>query len=810
MIDINTIKNNNYTESGFKQFDPKIGKHAEYAYKALKNKGWDDKAINDQLGKALEVISFCNPRHAARKQSTQGLVMGKVQSGKTTSFSLVSALAADNGYKIIIQFLGTTNLLVEDNFRDVKRLLGLKEDDLNNDLDWWYPQQVGKFNNTNGVKYPTNQMITAIANRGGILYQNHSSKVLYFYCIKKTDQIKKITKLVKDIKNKKDCPPELPVLIIDDEVDSYSLNIKKDANSISPTYDALSDLKNACGEVTYIGYTATSQALYLAHDNSFLRPDAYAVLKPGKDYVGNYEIFGETSHLHTPLTRPKSKQQRHQPVEIDPMDYKNNLRRDGSPKDYDMKRLRESLKEPIIDFLVSWSFNWERNEGDIPPMSMMLTPATTSRINGHIPTKLMAMVDPWVKSELRNILTYLMSPSLSNIRTNIFKKIYDKKKTYTPKGKSVPSLNKSKELIKELLATKGYEVATVNQSGTANITADNALAWFIIGGVKLSRGFVVPDLLTTWMPFQAKSLTMDTTEQRGRFFGYKKNYLDLISVYAQSETINLLEKYSSIENHLFESVEKGAKNGTPFSSSDTNWVLFDSAHPLTSASKNRTKKFKRVSSSWHTSLHSPFNNNNGLIEKNLYFNHDIQNFLGKLNLKNISSNKYGIVRNSPQDALHARLSLDQVYNSFLVHLRDHIDNNDSALRGIIDAIGTSYQNKGWKCDVIYFDKIANRSISQYSNKNIGWFFPNYGYKSGPKQSKRQSGYVGDDFIIIGNKNFNPRDLNFDKENNTAFTIQVHKIKNITDGKKGKPILKDLYAIRIHTPWDKQNSYFLYD
>ncbi len=403
-----------------------------------------------------------------------------------------------------------------------------------------------------------------------------------------------------------------------------------------------------------------------------------------------------------------------------------------------------------------------------------------------------------------------MSPSLSNIRTKIFKKIYDKKKAYTPKGKSVPSLNKSKELIKELLATKGYEVATVNQSGTANITADNALAWFIIGGVKLSRGFVVPDLLTTWMPFQAKSLTMDTTEQRGRFFGYKKNYLDLISVYAQSETINLLEKYSSIENHLFESVEKGAINGTPFSSSDTNWVLFDSAHPLTSASKNRTKKFKRVSSSWHTSLHSPFNNNNGLIEKNLYFNHDIQNFLGKLNLKNISNNKYGIVRNSPQDALHARLSLDQVYNSFLVHLRDHIDNNDSALRGIIDAIGTSYQNKGWKCDVIYFDKIANRSISKYSNKNIGWFFPNYGYKSGPKESKRQSGYVGDDFIIIGNKNFNPRDLNFDKENNTAFTIQVHKIKNITDGKKGNPILKDLYAIRIHTPWDKQNSYFLYD
>ena len=61
MIDKKNIITNHYTESGFKQFDPKIGRHVEYAYGELKNKGWDTKAINDQLGKALEVFSFCNP-----------------------------------------------------------------------------------------------------------------------------------------------------------------------------------------------------------------------------------------------------------------------------------------------------------------------------------------------------------------------------------------------------------------------------------------------------------------------------------------------------------------------------------------------------------------------------------------------------------------------------------------------------------------------------------------------------------------------------------------------------------------------------
>ena len=42
-----------------------------------------------------------------------GLVLGRVQSGKTSSFTAVSALAHDNAYKLIIIIAGTTHLLVE-------------------------------------------------------------------------------------------------------------------------------------------------------------------------------------------------------------------------------------------------------------------------------------------------------------------------------------------------------------------------------------------------------------------------------------------------------------------------------------------------------------------------------------------------------------------------------------------------------------------------------------------------------------------------------------------------------------------------
>ena len=46
--------------------------------------------------------------------------------------------------------------------------------------------------------------------------------------------------------------------------------------------------------------------------------------------------------------------------------------------------------------------------------------------------------------------------------------------------------------------------------------------------------------------------------------------------------------------HLFESVERGARDGLDFSSVDTNWALFDSAFPLTSSQKKRTKQIKKI------------------------------------------------------------------------------------------------------------------------------------------------------------------------------------------------------------------------
>jgi hypothetical protein len=60
---------------------------------------------------AATVLSKCIPPRGA-PDSTTGVVLGHVQSGKTLSFTAVAALARDNGYPMVIVITGiATNLL---------------------------------------------------------------------------------------------------------------------------------------------------------------------------------------------------------------------------------------------------------------------------------------------------------------------------------------------------------------------------------------------------------------------------------------------------------------------------------------------------------------------------------------------------------------------------------------------------------------------------------------------------------------------------------------------------------------------------
>ena len=102
---------------------------------------------------------------------------------------------------------------------------------------------------------------------------------------------------------------------------------------------------------------------------------------------------------------------------------------------------------------------------------------------------------------------------------------------------------------------KSYKIQVVNRFFKDEIDETLEHVWFLIGGHKLNRGYVVPNLLTTYMPYEPKSCYGYNTTKR-RFFGYKRDYKDLISVYCQQETLDLFQNYTSIEDYFFEEYTK--------------------------------------------------------------------------------------------------------------------------------------------------------------------------------------------------------------------------------------------------------------
>ena len=85
---------------------PKVGSEA-----TLLLEGFDEAAADKILSENTRILSMCLPPTGACGHRT-GIVIGYVQSGKTLSFTTVTALARDTAYRFVILLAGTkTNLL---------------------------------------------------------------------------------------------------------------------------------------------------------------------------------------------------------------------------------------------------------------------------------------------------------------------------------------------------------------------------------------------------------------------------------------------------------------------------------------------------------------------------------------------------------------------------------------------------------------------------------------------------------------------------------------------------------------------------
>lgn len=195
-----------------------------------------------------------------------GLALGYVQSGKTTQMIALTAASYDAGFRVVVAILGSTNLLLDQNDRRFRELLGV---DSRADFRW----------------------ITIVNPKGKpdkIKIEENLSKdrIILISILKHALRINNLADILKAIDMNK-----YPILILDDEADQHSLNPKVNQDEEGKVYESLGNLRGSCAKHLYVQFTATPYAQLLLEPDDRLSPDFVEFLHPGDGYVGGREFF---------------------------------------------------------------------------------------------------------------------------------------------------------------------------------------------------------------------------------------------------------------------------------------------------------------------------------------------------------------------------------------------------------------------------------------------------------------------------------------------------------------------------------------
>ena len=470
---------------------------------------------------SVEILKKCvPPQFIFNKENKNyinntGLIIGKIQSGKTLSFTSVMALARDNGYRVVIVISGRTNLLLK---QTIDRL---KIDLIKND------KYIKVLTN---CEVPEKRIKTISQLKRVLKDSNGKPTKMCVIPILKHQKINNLRKIF--------VSPEIQnllrtksVLIIDDEADQASLNTKARSNEKfgltdeSSIFASIKNLRNTLPYHSFLQYTATPQAPLLIDTTTLLSPDWHVLLTPGSNYSGGNDFFSKDKNI----------------VDIIPQEGE-------YPPIVNPQKKPISLTDSITEFLITAALL----SGDISNTVIINDRATmlvhpTWRVYGDSENVGIETFYDWIYNIIESL-----EKDLDHEDHTSFQKEYDKiKNRLVPNiwTSDFPSLDEIADVILEYIIPdlETHQVTGGKLKKGEEFPWDNCRYHILIGGQLLDRGFTVENLVMSYMPRDTTGNNQaDTIEQRCRFYGYRKKYLDFCRVYI---TRSLREDYISYNSH---------------------------------------------------------------------------------------------------------------------------------------------------------------------------------------------------------------------------------------------------------------------
>lgn len=486
----------------------------------FEREGWDAARIESVDSASNKVVAH-TPAPSTPTFASRGLVVGYVQSGKTTNFTAVAAKLADEDYKFILVLSGIHNGLR----RQTQERLEEQLYNLNREK-WSFlttPEQdflpMGRLNPQN-------------------LFGPNSNVVALAVVKKNATVLRRLARWL-DTPTGRQALGNVKVAIIDDEADQASVATA----SINPLILRLLSLMP---RHSYIGYTATPFA------NVFIDPSTSADLYP-RDFILNLPppqgYFGPETVFGRDVVEGEDE--------------------DAAPDGHDMIRripddevslLRPATRaaaagfQPVITQDMRNAVLW----------FLLATAARRARRDERhstmlVHTSIKTDVHESFKAPLNDLLRRLRS-LLSDMDHSLLEELEG---LWTRESERVPARdwgrrqNTFDEVLERLPEVLEACVVLLDNSRSderLDYGGEDPVIAIVVGGNTLSRGLTLEGLVVS--VFVRGASTYDTLLQMGRWFGYRTGYEDLPRIWTTEELELAFRHLAQVEVEMRRDIDR--------------------------------------------------------------------------------------------------------------------------------------------------------------------------------------------------------------------------------------------------------------
>ena len=475
----------------------------------------------------------------------RGLVMGHVQSGKTANYIGLLCKAADAGYKVFIVIAGIhNNLRNQTQTRIDEGLIGFDSAKMSVGNSGPIPIGVGRFDPTrrpNTFTTSIRDFNKATATSVGIPLTNILEPVV-FVIKKNANTLRHLIDWLKEYNHLKGVKaiPE-PMILIDDEADNASINIRRSSDDVSRINGLIRNLLELFERSCYVGYTATPFANIFIDpetDNEMYGQDLFprdfiVSLDPPDNYFGPASLFLDNGDDCVRMIDDHESEL--------PLSHR---------MDHLLTGLPETLKDAVNAFILVRAIRIARGHTNVHN-SMLVNASRFLGVQRQIRNEIHQYLD-----QVRNSInigfrhrqdTALDDPDLRRLY-QVFCREYSSRC-------SVSWLDIQEYLWESVSAIGVVEVnMRSSQSLDYSQYSSTGLNVIAVGGYSLSRGLTLQGLSISY--FLRNSIMYDTLMQMGRWFGYRSGYQDLCRIWMLDETVGWYAHIADSIEELHEDVRR--------------------------------------------------------------------------------------------------------------------------------------------------------------------------------------------------------------------------------------------------------------